>query len=34
MLLRGGALTRLAAVGTSENFYGHYDWARQIVVWP
>ena len=34
MLLRSGAVTRLAAVGTSENFYGHYDWARQIAVWP
>jgi hypothetical protein len=32
MLLRGGRLSQLADVGTSENFYGHYDWARQVAV--
>jgi hypothetical protein len=34
MIRRGGTATRLADVGTSENFYGHYDWARRVAVWP
>jgi hypothetical protein len=34
MLLREGKLTRLADVGRTDNYYGHYDWARQIAVWP
>jgi hypothetical protein len=34
MLLRGGRLTTLANVGRTSNYYGHYDWARQVAVWP
>jgi hypothetical protein len=34
MLLRDGALTALADVGRTPDYYGHYDWYRQIAVWP
>lgn len=34
MLRRGDSVTRLADVGTTTNFYGHYDWWRSVAVWP
>jgi hypothetical protein len=33
MLLRDGKLTRLADVGRTGNYYGHYGWRGQIALW-